>query len=75
MSPYPARKVLAQGRRLGAERVARAVSLIADADLDLRGMVDWPGDLVIEVLVARLAQLGRTRSAVPAGARRPVRTP
>jgi hypothetical protein len=38
-------------------------------------MVDWPGDLVIEVLVARLAQLGRTRSAVPAGARRPVRTP
>ncbi len=75
MSPYPARKVLAQGRRLGAERVARAVSLIADADLDLRGMVDWPGDLVIEVLVARLAQRGRTRSAVPAGARRPVRTP
>ncbi|MFZ2058583.1 MAG: hypothetical protein WAV54_14345 [Acidimicrobiales bacterium] len=75
MSPYPARKVLTQGRRLGAERVARAVSLIADADIDLRGMLDWPGDLVIEVLVARLAQLGRTRSAVPAGARRPVRTP
>ena len=42
MSPFPARKVLDQGRRLGAERVARAISLIADADLDLRGVIDWP---------------------------------
>ena len=67
MSPYPARKVLAQGRRLGSERIARAVSLIADADLDLRGVVDWPEELVIEVLVARLAQLSRHRPAAAAG--------
>jgi DNA polymerase-3 subunit delta len=75
MSPYPARKVLAQGRRLGTDRIARAVSLVADADLDLRGVVDWPDGLVIEVLVARLAQLAHTRLAVPPGARRPARTP
>ena len=73
MSPYPARKVLDQGRRLGAERVARAVSLIADADHDLRGVVDWPADLVIEVLVARLAQLARSRSGANPGTRRPAR--
>jgi DNA polymerase-3 subunit delta len=67
MAPYPARKVLDQGRRLGAERIARAVSLIASADIDLRGVIDWPSELVIEVLVARLAQLARTRSVAGAG--------
>jgi len=71
MSPFPAQKVLAQSRRLGAERVARAISLIADADLDLRGVVEWPDKLVIEVLVARLAQL--SRPSVPSrGVRRAV---
>ena len=75
MPPYPARKVFTQGSRLGIARIARAVSLVADADLDLRGVVDWPDELVIEVLVARLAQLSRTRLAAPAGARRPARTP
>jgi DNA polymerase-3 subunit delta len=67
MSPYPAQRVLAQARKLGPERVARAVSLIADADLDLRGIVDWPDKLVIEVLVARLAQLAKIRPTAPAG--------
>ena len=52
----------------------RAVSLVADADHDLRGVVDWPDELVIEVLVARLAQLSRARSASPTGSRRPART-
>jgi len=67
MAPFPARKVLDQGRKLGPERIARAVSLIAQADLDLRGVIDWPSELVIEVLVARLAQLARTRSSARAG--------
>jgi DNA polymerase-3 subunit delta len=75
MSPFPARKALAQGRRLGTDRIAHAISLVANADLDLRGVLDWPDELVIEVLVARLAQLSRTRLAAPAGARRPARTP
>jgi DNA polymerase-3 subunit delta len=70
MSPFPARKVLDQARRLGSERVARAVSLIAGADLDLRGVLDWPDELVIEVLVARLAQLSRSRPAAAAGTTR-----
>ncbi len=56
-STFPARKILGQTRRLGSERIARAVRLLAAADLALRGTVDWPDELVLEVLVARLAQL------------------
>ncbi|MDH4169289.1 MAG: DNA polymerase III subunit delta [Acidimicrobiia bacterium] len=58
-STFPAKKALTQSRRLGSDKVARAVRLIADADLDLRGCKDWPDQLVIEVLVARLAALAR----------------
>jgi DNA polymerase-3 subunit delta len=70
MAAFPAGKVLKQAQKIGPGRVARAISLIADADLDLRGVVDWPDKLVIEVLVARLAQLGRSRPVAPAGTAR-----
>ena len=56
-STFPARKILGQTRRLGSEKVARAIRLLADADLALRGTLDWPDKLVLEVLVARLAAL------------------
>jgi DNA polymerase-3 subunit delta len=58
-STFPARKALDGSRRLGPERLARAVNLLADADLDLRGDTAWSAGLVMEVLVARLAQLNR----------------
>lgn len=57
-SPFTAKKVLEQYQRLGSAGIARAVSLIAEADVDLRGGKDWPEELVMEVLVARLARLG-----------------
>jgi DNA polymerase-3 subunit delta len=63
MSPYPAKKVLEQGRRLGHDRIARAIDVLAEADADLRGRLGWPDSLVMEVLVARLAQLARSRAA------------
>ncbi len=56
-STFQARKALEQYRRLGSEGVARAVQLMAAADLDLRGDRDWPPEMVMEVLVARLARL------------------
>jgi DNA polymerase III subunit delta len=62
-SPFQARKALDGQRRLGHRGVSRAVSLLAQADLDLRGAKDWPGEMVMEVLVARLARLA------PAGRR------
>jgi DNA polymerase-3 subunit delta len=58
-STFPARKALQQARRLGHDRVVEAVSLLAGADLDLRGGKAWPEGLVLEVLVARLARLAR----------------
>ena len=58
-STFPARKALTQARKLGHDGVVRAVDLLAGADLDLRGGKAWPDDLVLEVLVARLARLAR----------------
>jgi DNA polymerase III subunit delta len=58
-STFPARKALQQARRLGHDRIVDALSLLAGADLDLRGAKAWPEDLVLEVLVARLARLAR----------------
>jgi DNA polymerase-3 subunit delta len=58
-STFPAKKALGQSRRLGHERVVRAIDLLAEADLDLRGGKAWPDHLVLEVLVARLATMSR----------------
>lgn len=59
IAAYPAKKALTQSRRLGAEALLRMVGLVADADVDLRGRSSWPPELVLEVLVARLARTGR----------------
>lgn len=56
-APFPARKAMSSARRLGPAGVARAIVLLADADLDLRGAQAWPDELVLEVLVARLCRL------------------
>jgi len=58
-SPYPAKKALANYRRLGPAGARRAVELLAQADLDLRGAKDLEPELVMEVLVARLSKLRR----------------
>jgi DNA polymerase III subunit delta len=58
---FPARKALDQYRKLGNTGVVRAIGLLAQADLDLRGAKEWPDELVMEVLVARLSRLGGTR--------------
>ncbi len=57
-SAFQARKALDQFRKLGHDGVVRAFGLLSQADLDLRGAKDWPDDLVMEVLVARLSRLG-----------------
>ena len=59
-STFPAKKALLQVRRIGHAAVARAIQLLAEADLALKGAVDWPAEVVLEVLVARLSGLGRT---------------
>jgi len=68
-STFPARKALSQARRLGPDAVARAITLLADADLALKGSIEWPEGLVLEVLVARLSRLGGRPSATRSGTR------
>jgi DNA polymerase-3 subunit delta len=60
-STFPAKKALATSRRLGHDGVARAIRLLAQADVDLRGASAWPSELVMEVLVGRLARLAGRR--------------
>jgi DNA polymerase-3 subunit delta len=74
-STYPARKALEQGRRLGPAGISRAVTLLAEADLDVRGRSALPAETVLEVLVGRLSRLGvprdtTTRRPPAAAARR-----
>jgi DNA polymerase III subunit delta len=58
-STFPAKKALQQGRRLGSEKVQQATVLLAQSDLDLRGAKHGPDEVLLEVLVARLANLSR----------------
>ncbi len=58
-STFPAKKALQQSRKLGSQKVARSIELLAQADLDLRGATAMPPVAVLEVLVARLTQMNR----------------
>jgi len=65
-STYPAKKALAQARRLGFQDITRAMAVLSEADLALKGAVEWPPELVMEVLVARLSRLGPRSGAARA---------
>jgi DNA polymerase III subunit delta len=71
-APFVAKKALEQSRRLGSARIGEAINLIAKADLAVRGESGLGAELVVEILVARLARQTRpTRASRPrAGARR-----
>lgn len=69
-SSFPAKKALAQSRRLGLAGIARALELLHEADCDLKGRRDVPAELVMEVLVARLSRLAPA-AAPPRPSRRP----
>ncbi|MCC5951929.1 MAG: hypothetical protein JJU45_07510 [Acidimicrobiia bacterium] len=62
-STFPARKALEGARRMGHDRLADCIGLLATADLELRGARAWPDRLVMEVLVARLASRSPRRAA------------
>lgn len=62
---FQAEKALKAYRNLGSSGLRRAFELLATADLDLRGRSGLENDVVMDVLVARLAKL-----VAPAGRRR-----
>jgi DNA polymerase-3 subunit delta len=54
---YPARKALHASRALGTAGIRRAFDLLYQADLDLKGARGIPAEMVMEVLVVRLARM------------------
>jgi DNA polymerase-3 subunit delta len=54
---YPAKKLLGTFNALGTDRVARALQLVAQADIDLKGATALEPTLIMEILVARLAKM------------------
>lgn len=56
-STFPAQKAFDQGRRLGHDGVAQAITLLSDADLDLKGASGLDEGILLDVLVARLCRL------------------
>jgi DNA polymerase III subunit delta len=59
-STFPAKKALNLSRRLGSPGTRRAMLLLAEADLAVRGGSAIPEDALMDVLVARLAQQARS---------------
>ncbi len=68
-STFPAKKALRSAQQWGSANIAEAVSLVADAEIDLKGVSAWPPEAVLEVLVGRLCRLARSRQAVRSQAR------
>jgi DNA polymerase-3 subunit delta len=62
-SAFVGKKALEQSRRLGSARIAQAIALLADADLDVKGATGLSPEVVVEILVARLSRQTRQRSS------------
>ena len=69
IAPYPAKKAMNQSRKMGSANVNRAIELVSQADIDLRGASSWPGAVILEVLIARLSKLTPFKSPTRAGRR------
>lgn len=63
-SPWAAKFRLDAARRLGTSGLREAFTILAQADLDLRGVRAIPDDTVMPVLVARLSALARRSGRV-----------
>ena len=68
-STFPARKALDAARRLGPGGIGDAITTLADAELALKGKLDWEPEVVLEVLVARLCRISRSARGAPQVAR------
>ena len=59
MRGFPLAKVRKRARIIGHDAIAQAINLLAAADLDLRGRTGLAPEIVMEILVARLALVDR----------------
>ena len=57
VNAFPAKKALDLARKFDTATISSAIALVADADLDLKGMSGLEPRMIIEILVARLSRL------------------
>lgn len=57
VAPFVAKKLFSLSNRLSRDAIDRAIGLVAQADLDLKGDSGLEDRLIIEILVARLARI------------------
>ena len=56
VSSFPGKKLFALSKKMDHEKIVKALNLIGDADLDLKGMSGLSEQAIAEVLVTRLAR-------------------
>jgi DNA polymerase-3 subunit delta len=54
---FPASKALRACNALGSDKILRAIELLHQADIDLKGAAEVPEDVTMDVLISRLAKL------------------
>ena len=59
LHPFVVKKAATAAKSIGAKGIFRAISLIATADLDLRGMSGLNEITILEILIGRLSQISR----------------
>ena len=57
VAPYPGKKLFGLSKKMNHDKVVKALHLIGDADLDLKGTSGLSEHAIAEILVARLAQV------------------
>ena len=60
LSPFTASKIMKLVGLLGADRLGHALTLVGQADRDVKGETKLDGEAVVEILAARLARLSET---------------
>ena len=61
VAAFPAGKALGLSRQLDRDSLKRAVELVGEADLDLKGLSGLSERMIVEILVARLSRLCSTQ--------------
>lgn len=62
ISVYPAKLALAESQQLGTHKIKRISALLGKADEDIKGGSGLDSELIVEILIARLAQQYRLRA-------------
>lgn len=64
ISAYPAKLALAEAQNLGTRKLKKITALLSKADADLKGGSGLNPEIVLEILIARLAQQYRLKLVV-----------